>query len=139
METKRIGNIGEILTQSKFVQRGIPIYIPFGENEKADLIAEFNGKLNKIQIKTSERLINNKIIWRLSSRTVNKCHKYTSDEVDYFALYNLETGIHLLIPFKDLDGRASLYITIPYKPSKNQYKDFNWEDYTFEKVLDIPK
>lgn len=62
METKRIGNIGEILTQSKFVQRGIPIYIPFGENEKADLIAEFNGKLNKIQIKTSERLINNKII-----------------------------------------------------------------------------
>lgn len=34
METKRIGNIGEILTQSKFVQRGIPIYIPLEKTKK---------------------------------------------------------------------------------------------------------
>lgn len=40
-------------TLSKFVELGIPVYIPFGDTESADLIAEFGGKLNKIQCKTT--------------------------------------------------------------------------------------
>lgn len=48
MNTKSIGNIGESVTITEFVKRGISVYLPFGENEKADLIADFNGKLNKI-------------------------------------------------------------------------------------------
>lgn len=55
MNSKRIGNIGEAQVLNKFVSLGIPVYIPFGDNEKADLIAEFNGKLNKIQVKTSQK------------------------------------------------------------------------------------
>ena len=53
VNTKRYGNIGEAMAISLFVKHGIPIAIPFGDNEKYDLIAEFNGKLNKIQVKTS--------------------------------------------------------------------------------------
>lgn len=33
----------------------VPVYVSFGDNEKADLIAEFNGRLNKLQVKTSEK------------------------------------------------------------------------------------
>lgn len=54
MTTKQLGNIGEAKVLAKFVELKVPIYIPFGDNKKADLIAEFNGKLNKIQVKTSE-------------------------------------------------------------------------------------
>lgn len=54
MTTKQLGNIGEAKTLSKFVELQIPVYLPFGDNEKADLIADFGGKLNKIQVKTSE-------------------------------------------------------------------------------------
>ena len=52
MTTKQLGNIGEAKALSKFVEMNIPVYVAFGDNEKADLIAEFNGKLNKIQVKT---------------------------------------------------------------------------------------
>lgn len=55
MNSKNVGNIGEAKTLAKFVELGIPVYIPFGDNEKADLVAEFNGKLNKIQCKTSKK------------------------------------------------------------------------------------
>ena len=48
MTTKQIGNIGEARVLSEFVRLGIPVYLPFGDNEKADLIAEFDGKLNRI-------------------------------------------------------------------------------------------
>lgn len=54
MTTKQLGNIGEAKVLAKFVELKVPVYIPFGDNEKSDLIAEFNGKLNKIQVKTSE-------------------------------------------------------------------------------------
>ena len=49
MNTKSIGNICEAKVLCKFIELGIPVYVPFGDNEEADLIAEFNGKLNKIQ------------------------------------------------------------------------------------------
>lgn len=54
MDTKRLGNIGEALTQAEFVMRGIPLYLPFGENEKSDMIIDLNGKLKRVQCKTSE-------------------------------------------------------------------------------------
>ena len=58
MTTKQLGNIGEAKVLAKFVELQVPVYIPFGDNEKADLVAEFNGKLNKIQVKTSEEWVN---------------------------------------------------------------------------------
>ena len=57
MTTKQLGNIGEAKALAKFVELQIPVYIPFGDNEKSDLIADFNGKLNKVQVKTSEEWI----------------------------------------------------------------------------------
>lgn len=50
--SKRIGNIGEAKTLSKFVELQIPVCISFGDCERYDMVAEFNGKLNKIQCKT---------------------------------------------------------------------------------------
>lgn len=69
METKRLGNIGEAVAISSFVKHCIPVYIPFGDDEKVDLVADFNGKLNKIQVKTSEKANDGKMIFDLTSST----------------------------------------------------------------------
>lgn len=45
MDTKRIGNIGEAKVLYKFVSLHIPVYQAFGDNERSDLVADFNGKL----------------------------------------------------------------------------------------------
>ena len=67
MTTKQIGNVGEAIALAGFVQMQIPVYIPFGDNERADLIAEFNGKLQKIQVKTSEKCEDGKVTFSLVS------------------------------------------------------------------------
>ena len=94
MNSKRIGNIGEAKVLAKFVEMGIPIYIPFGDDEKADLIAEFDGKLNKIQVKTSIKSKNGCSIFDLTSSTAHRTNgerrKYLNSEIDYFALYSLD-------------------------------------------------
>lgn len=141
MNTKRLGNIGEIKTISKFVEMQIPVYLAFGDIEKADLVADFNGKLNKIQVKTSETFVDGGFQVDLTSSTIRKKldykHKYSADEIDYFAIYNLESDVLLLLPIEEFEGRTAIKINIPYKPSRNQHKAINWEDYTFEKIISV--
>lgn len=138
MNTKKIGNIGEAKILCKFVEMGIPIYIPFGDNERADLIAEFNGKLNKIQVKTSIKAENGKMIFDLTSSTMHRKegvkHIYTDNEIDYFACYNVERDKLFLIP---IDQAPNTAITIRYeKPKNNQIKGIIFEnEYEIENVL----
>ena len=140
MTTKQIGNIGEAKVLSKLVEMQIPVYLPFGDNEKADLVAEFNGKLQKIQVKTSEKAEEGKMIFSLVSSTEHRKqgikHLYTSEEIDYFALYNIERDKLLLISIQEED-LPSTCITIRYTvpKGKNQFKVFMEEDYLFEKQI----
>lgn len=122
----------------KFVELNIPVYTSFGDNEKADLIAEFNGKLNKIQVKTSIKAEEGKYEIDLTSSTSHRTngvkHKYTSKEIDYFALYNITRDKVLLIP---VDDAPSCAITIRYeKPcGKNQHKIWFEDDWLLEKIV----
>ena len=125
MTTKQLGNIGEAKVLAKLIEMTIPIFVAFGDNEKCDLIAEFNGKLNKIQVKSSEKFKDDKITISLVSCTKNKKHKYTKEEIDYFAIYNHEANIILLLPIEKFEGRTELTFRIPFKKSTNQYESFN--------------
>lgn len=117
----------------------VPVYVSFGDNEKADLVAEFNGKLNKLQVKTSEKFEDGKFIISLKSSTirnqVNYVHKYDSSEIDYFVVYNLESDTLLLLPIKEFENRASVSFRVPYVVTYNQNKSLNYEDYLFEKII----
>ena len=138
MNTKKYGNIGESVAISSFVKYGIPVYIPFGDNERADLIAEFNGKLNKIQVKTSVKADGGKIQFDLTTNTSHRKngnrHKYTYEEVDYFFCYNIERDKAFLIEVKN---EPITGICIRYEPPKNgQNKNIHTEEeYLFDNVI----
>lgn len=129
MNTKGIGNIGEAKVLCKFVELGVPVYLPFGDNERADLIADFNGRLNRIQVKTSIKAEDGKMIFDLTSSTTHRSngvrHKYTNQEVDYFACYNLARDKVFLIPV----GEPCTSIVIRYeKPKNNQKQNIKFEE-----------
>ena len=140
MNSKRIGNIGEAKVLAKFVEMGIPIYIPFGDDEKADLIAEFDGKLNKIQVKTSIKSENGCSIFDLTSSTAHRTNgerrKYLNSEIDYFALYSLDRDKIYLMKVPDNPMSA---ITIRFEDTKSGMKSrVNYEsDFLIENVLKI--
>ena len=138
MNSKRIGNIGEAKVLCKFVELGIPVYIPFGDNEKADLIADFNGKLNKIQIKTSQKAEEGKMIFDLTSSTTHRQngekHIYNDNEIDYFACYNIARDKIFLISVNETPNTS---ITIRFeKPKNNQTQGIKFEqDYLIDNIL----
>lgn len=137
--SKTIGNIGEVKTLSKFVELGFPTFIPFGDNEKCDLISEFNGKLNKIQVKTSEKSKNGIMVFNLVSSTINKKHVvkhiYSKEEIDYFVLYNVERDKLFLLNIEEVLGLET--ISIRYLPPRNKQTIGirMEEDYLFDNVI----
>lgn len=140
MNSKRVGNIGEAKALAKFVELGIPVYIPFGDNESADLVAEFNGKLNKIQCKTTSVIKNDILTWSLSSTIVTKSskyktHIYSRDEVDYFVLYHSVVDLLLLVPIEEVLGRQTISFTYPYKVCKSAHNQRNFKDFIFDNII----
>lgn len=128
--SKRIGNLGEIKVISKFVEYDIPVYTPFGDCEKADLVAEFNGKLQKIQVKTLVKAENGVMKFDLTSSTIHRKngvkHKYTKNEIDYFACYNIARDKVFLIP---IEVAPSTSISIRFEEPKNhQFNNVIMED-----------
>ena len=136
MQTKRIGNIGESRALFEFVKREIPVYLPFGDNETADLLAEFNGKINKIQVKTITTINkNNALEFPTSRRPVGNNARivYNEEEVDYFVFYCLELDKILLVPYKEvMNNKASFTIKLD---KSNNKKSHYIEDFTFDKIL----
>jgi hypothetical protein len=135
--TSAIGNIGQAKISAKFIELGINIFSPVGEGYTTDLIAEFNGKLNKIQIKTTEFLHEDSyMIWWVTHQEGNhgKVKKYTPEEVDYFALYCIATGTMYLVPYTNALTQRVIIRLDSYKGRRNKTMKFESE-YLFENFI----
>lgn len=121
MNSKEKGNIGESRILWEFAQRGVQVSIPFGDNARYDLIAEFNGRLNKIQIKYCDcDSENDSIVLCCRSsynHTTNKRLSTYEHDVDYFAFYIPKWDLSLLVPIGVLAGKKSF--TVRKTPTKN--------------------
>ena len=138
MNTKSKGNIGESVILSKFIKMGIQVSIPFGDNARYDLIADFKGKLNKIQVKYCSQLTENdsiicKTASSLNHTTNKKCVTYQND-VDYIAFYLEPWDICTIIPISEIGNRKTIAFRISV-PKNNQGNYWDAKEYSFEKIL----
>jgi hypothetical protein len=135
--TSAIGNIGQAKVIAKFVELGVPVYSPFGEGYTTDLIEDFNGKLNRIQIKTTEALKDDTtMLWRVTHQEGfhgNKI-KYTSEEVDYFALYCIESDVLCLVPYENAQANNITIRLDSYEGTRTKVMKFVSE-YRFENFI----
>ena len=127
MNSKRIGNVGEAYALARLVEMGIPVYQQFGDNEPADYIILIDNKALKVQVKSSDTYDGDKVVFDLTSSTVHRTngdkHKYTTEEVDIFICYDIQTKeLFLVRNSGDMSG-----ITIRYtEPKNNQQQGINY-------------
>lgn len=137
MDSKKKGNLTELQCLAAFVKCDCGVSIPYGDNSKYDFIADKDGKLLKIQVKTSSIKNNNPdaICFSCRSTHVNssgvKNVRYKSDEIDYFATY--WNGICYVVPVQECSAEK----TLRFAPPKNgQTKGIKFaEEYEISKVL----
>ena len=92
LSSKQKGNLTELQCITAFYELGYQISIPYGENSRYDFIADINGKLIKVQVKTSSTKDEGKSFeFSCRSTRVNAqgslSRSYTAEEIDYFCTY----------------------------------------------------
>ena len=135
--TRVIGDIGEAFALAKFTQYGCKVSIPFTENAPYDLIVDYNGKLYKIQVKTTKNIKNGVMEFYLTRTNgftfVNT--KYNEKEADYFFLYCIENNWCGLIKIsEDLPSIITIRIDYPKNNDLSRCRFAN--DYEFNRRID---
>ena len=129
MTSKEKGDIGEIIIMAEFIKKGITVAKPFGDNARYDLIADFNGKLNKIQVKYCDQKIrNNSVICPCASsknHTTNKKYTTYENDIDYMAFYLKEWDICVIISIDEIIPGETRRIAFTVS---NYYIDDNGEN-----------
>lgn len=117
---KQKGNLTELKCISAFYELGYQCSIPYGENSRYDFIADVNGKLLKIQCKTSHEVESGVIEFSCrscrSNTQSNLQRKYTTNEVDYFCTY--WDNMCYLVPINECSASKKLR----FIPPKNGQK-----------------
>lgn len=119
---KQKGNLTELQCLTAFYEHGCRVSVPFGENSRYDMIADVDGKLIRIQVKTSSVKDNdlNAIEFSCRSSYSNsvgvKNTRYSANEIDYFATY--WNGKCYLIPVLECSATK----TLRFAPPKNGQK-----------------
>jgi hypothetical protein len=137
-DTKRKGDASEAAVLAALVQVGYHVAIPFGENQRYDLIIEKDGVLSRVQVK-SGRLRKGAILFNCYSshahRSGPSCRSYIG-EIEYIAVYCPDVDKVYLVPIADLSVSSG---SIRLGQTKNgQSKGVRWAS-QYEILLKLPR
>lgn len=139
LSSKQKGNLTELQCLTALYEQGCHVSLPYGENSRYDMIADVNGKLLKIQVKTSSlknKDDENVIEFSCRSTRVNSqgcvSNRYTEEEIDFFATF--WKGKCYLVPVNE----CSVTKALRFAPPKNgQIKGITFAvDYELETQLE---
>ena len=120
LSSKQKGNLTELQSITAFYELGYQVSIPYGENSRYDFIADINGKLIKVQCKTSREIDNGVIEFSCRSCRSNTQssieRRYTKDEIDFFCTY--WNGHCYLVPVEETSISKKLRFVAPKNGQK---------------------
>ena len=135
MNSKMKGQISEARALYEFQKYGIPVCVPWGDNERYDLIAEFDGKFNRIQVKTCNEEENGAIVCYARSstnHTTNRNLTTYENEVDYFVFVNQTRDWVALVPMEEIGKNKAIRLRV-VPPANGQTKGIRYfEDFLFK-------
>lgn len=116
------GNLGLGKAIEYFTSQNIPVSIPLNDTQKYDIIADFNGKLQRISIKTSRYKKSENSYEVMLKNTGgssgnNKIRLFNNQDCDYIFIYTANEELYL-IPSKEIQATNSICVGNKY----NEYK-----------------
>ena len=112
------GNMGLGKAIEYFTSQGIPVALPLNDTQKYDLIADFDGKLQRISVKTSRCLTENNT-YQVNLRNTGgssgnyKNKAFNNTDVDYVFIYVSSEDLYL-IPSKEISATNAIKVGNKY-------------------------
>lgn len=123
------GEAGEVIVISEASRRGYSVSLPLSKNLKYDLVVERNGKLEKIQVKTTspnkdgalhvpmKTCIYDKTF---GTNNRNRTIKYKEGDFDWLVVVNALDNSCYFVPAIEVTGMAQFNLRL--KPAKNNQR-----------------
>lgn len=128
------GELSEMEVTVELLKNGCRVSDTIGHAHPYDLIADFEGRILKIQVKTAKHRGRRKY-----DIVLPQPEKYTKESVDIFAGYTREEDSVFFFPYSEVNGkRASVTFTPPEDMGSeaNRQRANLARDYTFQAVLE---
>jgi hypothetical protein len=118
---KKVGDTSQLAIMLALDRVGYPVFLPYGENTRYDLVIDEGTRLARVQCKTG-RL-------RGGAARFKACSSYAHhpnpkilkrdyvDEVEYFGVYCMETDSVYLIPIEEVQPRWECALRVD--PARN--------------------
>lgn len=131
MNVNQKGNLTELKVMTAAVEMGCTVCVPYGDCDRYDQIWDINGKLLRVQVKTSRPKNEQEtgIMFNCYSVVNGKKHKYSKKDIDYFATY--WNGECYLVPVEECSTEKTLW----FKLSCNNPRCARAQDYLLMEVL----
>src|ERR1035437_2981761 len=115
-DTKRVGDISEAQVITAFTKLGFHVLLPFGENHRYDLVVDDGTNLLRIQV-TTGRVRDGVIKYSCSSSHAHRCGTARPyfGQIDYLAVYCLETEKVYILPEKELTATKAHLRVLPIR------------------------
>jgi hypothetical protein len=98
---KAIGEISEGIVLAELLKRQVPVLLPFGNNQRYDLVAEEDGTFVRIQVKTAW-WVNGCIAFKTNSVNAFTGRRRTYEgQADVFMVYSAHTSKVYRVPVSD--------------------------------------
>jgi len=124
MNTKDKANIAESKVISDLIASGYTVLIPFGDNERYDVVAEKDGCFVRIQVKTG-RIKNGTIKAKVCSSQAHrgKSHQHYHGQVEYICIYEPTSKNTYMIPIEEC---GTSEISLRTEQPKKHTKQIRW-------------
>ena len=119
--TKQKGDIAEAFVTFLLKQHGFNVLIPWGEDNRYDLVTEKNGVFKRIQVKYATPKDGAVEVRIRSCNNYNIIH-YSSKDIDIIAVYSPEENKVYFIPLNGIKNRSICKLRL--KPTRNKQKRF---------------
>lgn len=119
--TKQKGEIAEAFVTYLLKQHGFNVLIPWGEDNKYDLVSEKNGIFKRIQVKYSTPKNGTVEVRIRSCNNYNIIH-YSPKDIDIIAVYSSNQRKVYFIPLKGIKNRSICKLRLV--PTKNKQKKY---------------
>ena len=132
--TKQKGDIAEAFVTYLLKQNGFNVLIPWGEDNRYDLVTEKNGVFKRIQVKYATPK-NGAIELRVRSCNNYTVLRYSPKDIDIIALYSPETNKVYFVSMNSIKNKSLCKLRLT--PTKNKQKKFIVMASKFESRFDL--
>jgi hypothetical protein len=123
---KTKGDLAELKVAADLADRGCRISIPFGEDCDYDLIADYEGRLHRVQVKYTKS-DGQVVVLRCRSHSLTKgkvraTKLYTSAMIDWIAAYDVTSERCYYCPSWELGPTGHAILHLRLQPARNNQR-----------------